>query len=310
MRLSDIQQFLRGLLGASYQKGDPGDGEALVFTHQFQIIELRTAGPETRTLPDPTEAGIDGTLVFHTDGGDCVVTAASGVDVAGNTTFTFDTAGQWAKFRSIETSAGLRWRCVGYDGVSGIQLAPDFAAGSLERADLAAETKSYPLRLTDGKVWNAPATSLPAAAANDDLGIIYNTFLTGAPTLETIDLKAAGETAIYGYYEFAVPPEYVDGQAITLRANAGMKTTIADAAATLDIEAVRAADPDTDLCATDAADINSLTAADKDFTLTPTNVVAGDLLQIRVAVTVTDAATGTAVIGQVNSLALRLAVKG
>ena len=38
---------------------------------------------------------------------------------------------------------------------------------------------------------------------------------------------------------FPVPPEYVAGQTITLRANAGMKTTVADGSAAIDFEVVR-----------------------------------------------------------------------
>lgn len=160
------------------------------------------------------------------------------------------------------------------------------------------------------RVWDAPQTNLPGTPATDDLGIIYNTFLTGFTTIETGDLKAAGSTTRRAYCEFPIPPEYVDAQSAVIRANAGMKTTVADTAATLDFEVVRLAAPTTDLYAGAALDINNLVAADKDFALTTTALVRGDLLGIRLSVLVNDAATGTAVIGQLNSVALLLDIKG
>ena len=41
--------------------------------------------------------------------------------------------------------------------------------------------------------------------------------------------------------------------------------------------------------------MNSLTEADLDFTITPTNLANGDSLEIRIDVTWVDSATGTAV---------------
>jgi hypothetical protein len=62
---------------------------------------------------------------------------------------------------------------------------------------------------------------------------------------------------------------------------------------------------------TDAAvSINSTTLADKTFTINGTGLAAGDWLDIRMAVAVNDAATGTAVTGIVGDVALRLDIKG
>jgi hypothetical protein len=186
-------------------------------------------------------------------------------------------------------------------------------AGGIEvaRATLRQESGvAHAIPLTALRVWDALQTVLPGTAANDDLGLITNTFLTSAPTVETGDLKAAGATSRYARFQFAVPEHYVAGQAITLRVNAGMKTTVADTSATVDAFVVRVAAPGTDICATAAQSINSLTAANKDFTITPTNVVVGDILDVRVLLAVNDAATGTAVIGQINTISLLLATKG
>lgn len=184
-------------------------------------------------------------------------------------------------------------------------------ASALSRSSLALEgaaAHAVPL-VGPLRVWDAVATVLPATAANDDLGLITNTWGTSAPTVEGGDSKAATTTR-YARFQFAVPVEYAAGEAITLRVNAGMKTTVSDTTATLDAEVYRAAAPGTDVCATAAQSINSLTAADKDFTVTPTDVVPGDVLDVRLAVAVVDGATATAVIGQINRITFLMGTRG
>lgn len=183
--------------------------------------------------------------------------------------------------------------------------------GTIARTALSQDDlQPYTIPASALRVWDAPSTVLPAAAANDDLGVYDNTFLTGAPTVETGDLKTAGATTLKARFQWAVPPEYVSGQTLTLRVSAGMKTTVADTTATLDAEVVRQAAPAVDICATNAQSINDLVAANKDFTITPTDVVPGDVLDVVLTVAVNDAATGTAVIGQIKSIAILADIKG
>ncbi len=169
----------------------------------------------------------------------------------------------------------------------------------------------YPVKITDLRVWDAPSTvAVAATAANDDLAVVYNTFGTANPTVETGDLKNAGATSRKVGFQFALPVEYVAGETITLRLNAGMKTTVASVSATVDAQVTNQDDPTTDICATAAQSINSLTAANKDFTITPTNAAPGDLLDVVLTVAVNDSGTATAVIGQINKIQLLLDVKG
>lgn len=166
---------------------------------------------------------------------------------------------------------------------------------------------------TDWRVWDAFATTLPGTPANDDLGLVGGTFGTGSPTIQTGDLKAAGSTVRYARVTVALPYHYEAGQSVTVRVHAGMLTTVADTAATVDIEAYRSDDEGgigSDLCSTAAQSINSLTLADKDFILTATTLLPGDTLDIRLAVTVNDAATGTAVTGVIGGVELLIDVKG
>jgi hypothetical protein len=56
-----------------------------------------------------------------------------------------------------------------------------------------------------------------------------------------------------------------------------------------------------DLCATAAQSMNSLTFADFDFVITPTGLVAGSLLDIRIEIATVDGATGTPVIPTIGA---------
>lgn len=182
----------------------------------------------------------------------------------------------------------------------------------VQRNDLKLESKVYPLPLLDARVWDAPMSLLPTTSANDDLGVTIGTWATSAPTIRTSDLKAAGATTRYSRHQFVLPPEYVAGESVVLRINGGMDTTVADTTATVDAVVYKnsGASISADLCATAAQSINSLTAGDDDFTITATSLAPGDLLDVRIAVAVNDAATGTAVIAVLNSISFVLSVRG
>ena len=107
------------------------------------------------------------------------------------------------------------------------------AAANILRAQLAQDTaKEYVMPWSVFRVHDAIETLLPQPAANDDLGWpATQTMGTVTPYIETRDLKAAGATSVYARFQFALPPEYVAGQPITLRLRAGMNTTVADTTA-------------------------------------------------------------------------------
>ena len=95
-----------------------------------------------------------------------------------------------------------------------------------------------------------------------------------------------------------MPECYQAAETVTLILSAGMKTTVADTTCTVDIEAYKIdkiTGISADLCATAATTINSLTFANKTFTITATTLSAGDVLDCRVTIACNDAATGTAV---------------
>lgn len=184
---------------------------------------------------------------------------------------------------------------------------------AVQRSQIAEETGIYPIPWNDCRTWDAWQTILPGTAANDDAAIITGTLGSSeGPTIQGKDSKAANETQYFGF-EFVLPPEYKDGQSVVCRIRAGMVTTASDGTATVDLEAYKQ-DGDgavgSDICATSAQDINSLTKSTNDFTITATGLVSGDRLLCRVALVVSDAATGTAVIAEVSNVTMRIEVQG
>lgn len=184
---------------------------------------------------------------------------------------------------------------------------------ALSRSDLATnQSDELLIPFEAWRVWDAMQTNLPGTAATDDLALIGGTFGTNAPSIQAGDLKAAGATTRYARCCVTIPPNFNTGGTVLIRAHAGMKTTVADTSCTIDFSAYRSDQEDgvgSDLVTTAATTINSLTEADKDFTVDATTLLPGDYLDIRMAITCTDAATGTAVIPFVGMVALVLDTK-
>lgn len=174
-----------------------------------------------------------------------------------------------------------------------------FVTDSTGKAAVA--TKSRAILLESLKVWDAMQSNIVGAGANDDLGLVTGTLGTDAPSVQSGDGKAA-TTNRYAAFTVQVPDDYVAGSPLSIVIKAGMKTTISDTSAVVDVQAYRVAAPTVDICETAQQSMNSLTAADKTFVLTPTDVVAGETLIVRVKVGIVDAATGTAVIGVLSSI--------
>ena len=84
---------------------DPGNGGAIP-SGVSGMVALKTTAAETRTLAAPTKAGTMLYLVCHTDGGDCVVTCASGLNAGGGTAktiLTFNDENEFINLVSMNT---------------------------------------------------------------------------------------------------------------------------------------------------------------------------------------------------------------
>lgn len=185
---------------------------------------------------------------------------------------------------------------------------------AIPRADLAQRTGcEFVVPWHAFRVWDAVATNLPAAAANDDLGLVGGTWATDSVVIEAGDLKAAGATTRYAWFSWAIDEKYDSGQALTLRIRCKVETTVADTSCTVDVECYKADHEGgigSDLVSTSATSFNSTTVSNKDFVISPTGLEAGDILNVRLAVACNDAATGTAVTPQIGKVSWIATVKG
>lgn len=171
----------------------------------------------------------------------------------------------------------------------------------------------FPIDLTVLRVWDAFQTTLPGTAATDDLALVGGTFATSPPVISAGDLKAAGATTRYARFQMQLPECYDAGETVTLSLSAGMKTTVASVSCTVDVECYKIdkiSGIGSDLCATAATTINSLTFGAKAFTITATSLAAGDVFDVRIAIACNDAATGTAVTPTIASIDVLCDIKG
>lgn len=196
-----------------------------------------------------------------------------------------------------------------------VRVASDQASlvGSVARAQLTQEDlQPYTIPLTGLRVHDAMQTNLPGTAANDDMALITGTPGTDAPTLQGVDFGGTS-TDEKAAFEFVLPPEYVSGETITLRVRAAMLTTVSDGTATVDVECWPASADGaagSDICATAAQSINSLTPSNKDFTITPTGRAAGDRLIFRLSFGGSDAGNVGVMIPEISQVQVLLDVKG
>lgn len=97
---------------------DPGDGGNFEVSRPA-VINIATAGAETRTLADPVFIGQVIDLFFIVDGGDCTVTASSPINQTGNNTLIFSDIGEHIRLVGhFNATDGWEWRVIANDGVA------------------------------------------------------------------------------------------------------------------------------------------------------------------------------------------------
>lgn len=187
------------------------------------------------------------------------------------------------------------------------------SAADIVRSKMKQELAKFILPLTSLRMHDDLASLLPNPSASDDLGFpVSQVFGTNSPLIESKDLKTLS-TSLYARGGFVLPAEYDAGQSVTLRIRAGADTTVSDTSLDLDVELYevdRDGGVGSDLCQTAAQSINNLTLADKDFTINPTGLAAGDQLDFRVEVAVVDSATATVVKAKITEIAFLIDIRG
>lgn len=163
-------------------------------------------------------------------------------------------------------------------------------------------------------VHDAPATTLPAAAANDDLGLYGATFGTNTPYVATGNLQAASAQR-YGRFVFPLPAEYDNNQSITIRVRARVNApNLPTTTKTLDVEA-RLSNDESGVTGSElvgvAAQTLTLSWANYDFTLGTTDTETGSNIDVRFNMNINDSGgAAESTIGEIGKISILMDVKG
>lgn len=197
--------------------------------------------------------------------------------------------------------------------ISGASLSGAGALSNVARASLQQDTiQPYTMPLNNMRKSASLGELLPTTASGTDMAIISGTFGSAYPTLQGEDF-GGGSTDEECAFWFTIPPEYDSGESVTLQVTAGMLTTVADGSCTLDAECYKAdgsGGVGSDLVATAAKDINSLSLSTNNFTITPTGLAAGNSLLFKLVFAGSDTGDLGVMIPTITAIAVLMDIKG
>jgi len=184
----------------------------------------------------------------------------------------FDTSGN---FTTGNTVTYTNHAASGTLDVAGIST---FAAAAIAESTSTVVSTVTGINFADMKVFDGRSVPLTVApGADDDLTYYEGTFGTNAAWLQSYDCGGVGHAGAgatqKAIFTVVVPQTLPAGATVSLVANAGMQTTVADQAATLDFSCYVAdytnedGTMSGDLITTAAQSVNSTTVADKTFAL-------------------------------------------
>jgi len=189
-----------------YEVASATDAATLTVDRQCQTFSITTAAAETRTLSQPTKPDCVCKVVLDVDGGDLTLTVTGGYNQAADTSITFDTAGDWVLFHSIEVGTSYYWRVASSEGTT---ISSTVTAVPKTAVDLGASNGST------------------VAATEYGDGIIHRTVLTLTNHATTMNDEAGtiawGGTKIYDFPAGAIQilGAVVD-LSVTLSTNSGI----------------------------------------------------------------------------------------
>jgi hypothetical protein len=150
-----------------------------------------------------------------------------------------------------------------------------------------------------------------AGTPSGAFGLTMGTHGTNSPVL--VGEAASGNTKTNkARFTFALPAEYVDGESVTVRVRCKEAVGAATVSTTMDVECYKSDNEGgigSDLCATAAQDVTTSYAND-DFVITPTGLVAGDVLDIELTGVTTDTGGTVGTILTIGSVEVLCDVKG
>jgi len=229
--LNALEQLFRS---PSYPVPFTEDGGTITVDRQFGAVRLALASSGTCTLAAPDKAGIFVGLIMAEDNGDVVLTVTDGYDQAGTTTMTFDTAGDWCVFYSIDVGGSFYWRVlqreffsaaagsdqpISFADVAGpLILTPAGYTSNTIRTGTYASTASNGTVLSSSNTYNAAfladdgGANIGASSRNllarmlltvDQSGGSIRSSMGQLKLLDGVDVETGIYTAVQGYVEMA-----------------------------------------------------------------------------------------------------------
>ena len=185
------------------------------------------------------------------------------------------------------------------------------ATGATLRADMTEEALAvYRIGLMDCK--DATGLHLPAAPAAGIFGMTNGGY--GVGTLKLVSEGANNTTKTSTLcFEFALPPEYVAAGDVKVQVKANYTGAGTVGTKTLDCEAYELADEGTvgaDICATGIATLIKDTFTDHAFTITATDLVAGDKIIVFLQAIIQESVSGGALTVNVGNIEVQCDIKG
>lgn len=174
----------------------------------------------------------------------------------------------------------------------GVVTARQGFEGPLNRSNIITDSlAAYALPPGVWRIFDAFQTPLTGTPGTDDLGVVAGAFATGCPYLSAGEQNAVASSTRYARTMFTLPPEYVSGGLIRLNASGGLlagASSTSGTSCTVDFECYvcnrDGLKSGSDLVTTVATSIYSGTFGEKAFVLTPTGLIPGKVLDIRVAI--------------------------
>lgn len=180
----------RDLFDADCTIPDPGSAGTIYVDKSLAVVELVSAGAESRTLDRPTKRGTIVTLFGYTVAGTITVTVTGGYNQDGDTTFSITTADQFVTFQSVYTGSAYVWRKLADYGLSNI--APADSAVLDELSGLTATATEINARAAAAsRIVNVTDAATYAVLAADSGKIHIMPNFTASCTL-TLPTAAAG----------------------------------------------------------------------------------------------------------------------
>lgn len=178
---------------------DEGNGATITVDRSPAVIELVSAGAETRTLARSTRSGAIIVIGARTIVGTVTLTVTGGYNEDGDTTFAFTEAGQFAVFQAFKIGSDITWRKL-TDYQTGNVTAAELGYLSGVTAGTGAASKAVVLDangdvvMPSGGVFSFGRATLAAAGTTAaDAAVLTQQFqvVTGADEAKGVALPAA-----------------------------------------------------------------------------------------------------------------------